>query len=382
MRNRIDKLGVAEPEIRKQGSNQIVIQLAGVHDPKKAAELIGKTAQLELFDLEADLTGPSISSQGIPYRRGESLRPARGQQAQAEDGTPTGFYVFDDEEAAGRRAGPDARGGDPGARQRDQRREGAARRRARPGSSARPTRPSYKIFAVPAGVIVITCGTSAVVCPGVNESPPTRTYYYLMKYQPADQANPIPEMNGRRPEALRYAAGLRPPDRPAGGAAGLHRQGPEALPRDHEERGGARADGRTRASARAGPTRTTSTSTSRSCSTATSSPSRRSTSTSSRAGSTRSSGARITGIRSTAGGEGPRARAPDRCAAGRVQADRAHRRLGDARQGLAEAGEDGGADRPARRRALPAHLLPLPRRDRRRRPRDLRRRSCTRRSCS
>src|SRR6187200_1672946 len=66
MRDRIDRLGVSEPEIRKQGSDQIVIQLAGVHDPKKAAELIGKTAQLELFDLEADLTGPSISSQGIP----------------------------------------------------------------------------------------------------------------------------------------------------------------------------------------------------------------------------------------------------------------------------------------------------------------------------
>src|SRR6266516_7682624 len=34
MRSRIDKLGVSEPEIRKQGSDQIVIQLAGVHDPK------------------------------------------------------------------------------------------------------------------------------------------------------------------------------------------------------------------------------------------------------------------------------------------------------------------------------------------------------------
>jgi SecD/SecF fusion protein len=36
MRNRIDKLGVAEPEIRKQGSDQIVIQLAGVHDPPRS----------------------------------------------------------------------------------------------------------------------------------------------------------------------------------------------------------------------------------------------------------------------------------------------------------------------------------------------------------
>ena len=56
MRQRIDKLGVSEPEIRQQGSNQIVIQLAGIHDPGKAAELIGKTAVLEFYDFEADLT--------------------------------------------------------------------------------------------------------------------------------------------------------------------------------------------------------------------------------------------------------------------------------------------------------------------------------------
>src|SRR5881398_2201841 len=62
MRNRIDKLGVAEPEIRTQGTNQIVIQLAGVHDPAAAAKLIGKTAVLQFYDFEADLTGPSVSS--------------------------------------------------------------------------------------------------------------------------------------------------------------------------------------------------------------------------------------------------------------------------------------------------------------------------------
>jgi preprotein translocase subunit SecD len=46
MRNRIDKLGVSEPEIRKQGKDQIVIQLAGVQNPDQAAALIGKTASL------------------------------------------------------------------------------------------------------------------------------------------------------------------------------------------------------------------------------------------------------------------------------------------------------------------------------------------------
>src|SRR5256885_6643675 len=66
MRSRIDKLGVSEPEIRKQGSNQIVIELAGVHDAAAAAKLIGKTAQLQFYDMEADLTGPSIGVQRNP----------------------------------------------------------------------------------------------------------------------------------------------------------------------------------------------------------------------------------------------------------------------------------------------------------------------------
>jgi preprotein translocase subunit SecD len=65
MRNRIDKLGVSEPEIRKQGSNQIVIQLAGVHDPAAAARLIGKTAVLQFYDFEVDLTGPSATTANL-----------------------------------------------------------------------------------------------------------------------------------------------------------------------------------------------------------------------------------------------------------------------------------------------------------------------------
>ncbi len=47
IRNRIDEFGVAEPTIHKQGENEIVVQLPGVKDPKRAIELIGKTARLE-----------------------------------------------------------------------------------------------------------------------------------------------------------------------------------------------------------------------------------------------------------------------------------------------------------------------------------------------
>jgi preprotein translocase subunit SecD len=47
IRNRIDQFGVAEPTIVRQGENEIVVQLPGVKEPKRAIDLIGKTAQLE-----------------------------------------------------------------------------------------------------------------------------------------------------------------------------------------------------------------------------------------------------------------------------------------------------------------------------------------------
>ncbi len=57
IRNRIDQFGVAEPTIQRQGKDEIVIQLPGIKDPKRAIELIGKTAQLEfkLLDEESPL---------------------------------------------------------------------------------------------------------------------------------------------------------------------------------------------------------------------------------------------------------------------------------------------------------------------------------------
>ena len=47
IRNRIDQFGVAEPDIRRQGDQRILIQLPGIKNPEDAKELIGKTAQLE-----------------------------------------------------------------------------------------------------------------------------------------------------------------------------------------------------------------------------------------------------------------------------------------------------------------------------------------------
>jgi SecD/SecF fusion protein len=65
IRNRIDQFGVAEPVIIRQGLDEIVVQLPGVKDSKRALSLIGQTAQLEfkLLDEESALDPWQLISQ-------------------------------------------------------------------------------------------------------------------------------------------------------------------------------------------------------------------------------------------------------------------------------------------------------------------------------
>jgi preprotein translocase subunit SecD len=48
LRNRVNELGVAEPIVQQQGADRIVVQLAGVQDPGRAKEILGRTATLEV----------------------------------------------------------------------------------------------------------------------------------------------------------------------------------------------------------------------------------------------------------------------------------------------------------------------------------------------
>ena len=47
VRNRINEFGVKEPDISKQGSSQVVVQLPGMTDRDRARDIVGKTAFLE-----------------------------------------------------------------------------------------------------------------------------------------------------------------------------------------------------------------------------------------------------------------------------------------------------------------------------------------------
>jgi preprotein translocase subunit SecD len=63
IRNRIDQFGVSEPSITREGLTHIVVQLPGIKDPKRAIELIGKTARLE-FKLVDENVNPATASPG------------------------------------------------------------------------------------------------------------------------------------------------------------------------------------------------------------------------------------------------------------------------------------------------------------------------------
>ncbi len=184
LRDRVDALGVAEPEIRKQGDDQIVIDLPGVKDPDRVIGILGQTAQLELFDLEPNLAPPS-SSTGFPVPKESLHELLAGQQALVDQGAETNWYLFDDKKKL--RAGPVTE------------RENLLQSDAVDAAGERGTLPKgWRTFGVPPQTVVVTCGIGEVVCPGVGVENPAQNYYYLLRYDPdnADPEKVVPEMTG------------------------------------------------------------------------------------------------------------------------------------------------------------------------------------------
>jgi preprotein translocase subunit SecD len=66
IRNRIDQFGVSEPVIQREGINHIVVQLPGIKDPKRAIELIGKTARLEFKLVDENINAAAATPGAIP----------------------------------------------------------------------------------------------------------------------------------------------------------------------------------------------------------------------------------------------------------------------------------------------------------------------------
>ena len=86
IRERIDELGVAEPEVARLGSDQISVALPDVQNAQRAIEQVGTTAQLFFYDWEPNLLG--ISEEGRAAAR-VSSRLSGSWSSSRRSGTAT-----------------------------------------------------------------------------------------------------------------------------------------------------------------------------------------------------------------------------------------------------------------------------------------------------
>jgi SecD/SecF fusion protein len=68
IRQRIDKLGVSEPEVARLGTTEISVSLPDVTNAERAIEQVGTTAQLYMYDWEPNLIGREKALGGFPGR--------------------------------------------------------------------------------------------------------------------------------------------------------------------------------------------------------------------------------------------------------------------------------------------------------------------------
>ncbi len=81
IRQRIDKLGVAEPEVSRLGSTEISVSLPDVTNAQRAIEQVGTTAQLYFYDWEPNLIGRERVIGGHP---GQQPPPAALKASERE----------------------------------------------------------------------------------------------------------------------------------------------------------------------------------------------------------------------------------------------------------------------------------------------------------
>ncbi|MFB7914318.1 protein translocase subunit SecD [Streptomyces sp. NPDC056061] len=84
LRQRIDSLGVAEPTLTRSGEDRIIVELPDVQDPRKAAEVIGKTAQLSFHAVR----GPGAQTDEGGTADGGAGKPATGEPATGKPAEP------------------------------------------------------------------------------------------------------------------------------------------------------------------------------------------------------------------------------------------------------------------------------------------------------
>jgi preprotein translocase subunit SecD len=85
IRQRIDRLGVTEPDVRVQAENQIVVQIPGVKNPEEVIRIIGSTAQLGFYQVLA--SDPSLTEppQVVAAEKVAATKDEIGENLEGDD---------------------------------------------------------------------------------------------------------------------------------------------------------------------------------------------------------------------------------------------------------------------------------------------------------
>jgi SecD/SecF fusion protein len=105
MRERVDALGVAEPELQRSGSSQIDVSLPGVKNAERAERQVGTTAQMYFYDWEANVLDEDCKTNPEQVNGGQqpisglynAVKIASKCEPQIDDNNTTAglFYAFD-----------------------------------------------------------------------------------------------------------------------------------------------------------------------------------------------------------------------------------------------------------------------------------------------
>ena len=86
IRQRVDSLGVTEPEIQIQGQNQVAVNIPGITDSDRAVEVIGRTAQLGFYEVLASEEALSVPQEEVEETRAQLEEDLRGDDSFEEGG--------------------------------------------------------------------------------------------------------------------------------------------------------------------------------------------------------------------------------------------------------------------------------------------------------
>src|SRR3954452_4729603 len=81
MRDRVDQLGVSEPEIQRSGPDQVVVSLPDVKNQQRAIDQVGTTAQMFFYDWEPNVLGEGCKPK--PTDTSTTGGPSSGQPGAA-----------------------------------------------------------------------------------------------------------------------------------------------------------------------------------------------------------------------------------------------------------------------------------------------------------